>query len=86
MVTQINAKTLYEQDFNLWIEETINLLKNRQLEQIDYEHLIEEIEDMEEANFATIDDAIISMLNSIDSPGIDNSQLVKIYSTIQIAN
>ena len=46
MVTQINTKTLYEQDFDLWIEETINLLKNRQLEQIDYEHLIEEIEDM----------------------------------------
>lgn len=46
MVTQINTKTLYEQDFNLWIEETINLLKHRQLEQIDYEHLIEEIEDM----------------------------------------
>ena len=46
MVTQTNAKTLYEQDFNLWIEETINLLKNRQLEQSDYEHLIEEIEDM----------------------------------------
>ncbi len=46
MVTEINTQTLYEQDFNLWIEETINLLKNRQLEQIDYEHLIEEIEDM----------------------------------------
>ncbi|MEB3120020.1 MAG: DUF29 family protein, partial [Snowella sp.] len=37
MVTEINTQTLYEQDFNLWIEETINLLKNRQLEQIDYE-------------------------------------------------
>jgi hypothetical protein len=46
VVTEINTQTLYEQDFNLWIEETINLLKNRQLEQIDYEHLIEEIEDM----------------------------------------
>jgi hypothetical protein len=44
VVTQ--TKTLYERDFDLWIEETINLLKNRQLEQIDYEHLIEEIEDM----------------------------------------
>ena len=31
MVTQIPTKTLYEQDFDLWIEETINLLKNRQL-------------------------------------------------------
>jgi hypothetical protein len=46
MVTQINTKTLYEQDFNLWLEETVNLLKNRQLDQLDYENLIEEIESM----------------------------------------
>jgi len=46
MVTQINVKTLYEQDFNLWLEETVNLLKNRQLDQLDYGNLIEEIESM----------------------------------------
>ncbi len=45
MVTQ--TKTLYEQDFNLWIEETVNLLKNRQLDQIDYDNLIEEVEDLD---------------------------------------
>lgn len=44
MVTQ--TKTLYEQDFNLWIKETVNLLKNRQLDQIDYDNLIEEVEDL----------------------------------------
>jgi hypothetical protein len=46
MVAQISTKTLYEQDFNLWLEETVNLLKNRQLDLIDYENLIEEIESM----------------------------------------
>jgi hypothetical protein len=46
MVTQINVKMLYEQDFNLWLEETVNLLKNRQLHQLDYDNLIEEIESM----------------------------------------
>ncbi|MFM7191882.1 MAG: DUF29 domain-containing protein [Microcystaceae cyanobacterium] len=46
MVTQINIKTLYEQDFHRWLEETANLLKTRQLEQLDYENLIEEIESM----------------------------------------
>jgi hypothetical protein len=45
VVTQ--TKTLYEQDFNLWIEETVNLLKNRQLDQIDYDNLIEEVEDLD---------------------------------------
>ncbi len=46
MVAQISTKTLYEEDFNLWLEETVNLLKTRQLSLIDYENLIEEIESM----------------------------------------
>ena len=46
MVAQISKKTLYEEDFNLWLEETVNLLKTRQLSLIDYENLIEEIESM----------------------------------------
>ena len=46
MVAQISTKTLYEQDFNLWLEETVNLLKTRQLSLIDYDNLIEEIESM----------------------------------------
>jgi hypothetical protein len=41
-----NLTQLYEQDFNLWIEATVNLLKTRQLDQLDYANLIEEIESM----------------------------------------
>ena len=37
---------LYDQDFNLWLETTANLLQNRQCDQIDYDNLIEEIEAM----------------------------------------
>ncbi len=37
---------LYESDFVLWIDETIKHLKQKELEQIDWEHLIEEIEDL----------------------------------------
>jgi hypothetical protein len=46
MVAQISTKTLYEEDFNLWLEATVNLLKTLQLSLIDYENLIEEIESM----------------------------------------
>ncbi|MFN9174199.1 MAG: DUF29 domain-containing protein [Synechocystis sp.] len=46
MVTQIETKTLYDQDFCLWAETMANLLKTRQLDRLDYENLIEEIEDM----------------------------------------
>ncbi|MGH2415203.1 MAG: DUF29 domain-containing protein [Microcystaceae cyanobacterium] len=41
-----NSSTLYEQDFNLWTEQTVQQLKNRQLEHLDWEHLIEEIESL----------------------------------------
>ena len=43
--TQSSSK-LYEQDFCLWAETMANLLKTRQLDQLDYENLIEEIEFM----------------------------------------
>ena len=37
---------LYERDFNLWIEQTVTALKNKQMETVDWDNLIEEIEDM----------------------------------------
>lgn len=47
MNTQVqNLKQLYETDRDRWLEETIRLLNNRQLEQIDFENLIEELEDL----------------------------------------
>jgi hypothetical protein len=39
-------KTLYEQDEHLWLTETIELLKENRLEQLDIENLIEELEDL----------------------------------------
>ncbi|NEP86210.1 MAG: DUF29 domain-containing protein [Okeania sp. SIO2C2] len=45
MVNQItDLKLLYEVDYLLWLEKTIKLLNNRQLENLDYENLIEELE------------------------------------------
>ena len=39
-------KTLYEQDYYLWLEKTISLLENRQFSDLDLENLIEEIKSM----------------------------------------
>lgn len=39
MVTQIQTKALYEQDFYLWLETTANLLKDDNWEQLDFENL-----------------------------------------------
>jgi Domain of unknown function DUF29 len=46
MLTTDNNKTLYEQDFYLWIQTTLQLLRERKLAQLDIENLIEEIDSM----------------------------------------
>lgn len=43
---QKNTKILYEQDLQLWINHTINQLEERQFDQLDIEHLIEELRDL----------------------------------------
>lgn len=42
----MTTQTLYEKDFNLWIEQTINQLKKGNLTDLDIENLIEEIDSM----------------------------------------
>jgi len=42
----INLKQLYEQDYLLWLEENVRLLSDRQLQEIDYDNLIEELESL----------------------------------------
>jgi Domain of unknown function DUF29 len=39
-------KTLYEQDYYLWLEKTVELLENKQFSDLDFLNLIEEISDM----------------------------------------
>jgi hypothetical protein len=41
-----NTSKLYEQDFYLWLQTTAKLLKEKQLELVDFDSLIEEIESM----------------------------------------
>lgn len=45
MLTE-TTKKLYEQDFYLWIQTTVKLLSEGNLEQLDIENLIEEIDSM----------------------------------------
>ncbi|MEH2326349.1 MAG: DUF29 domain-containing protein [Nostoc sp.] len=43
MTITTNLKQLYETDENLWLEETIGLLRQKQFHQLDLENLIEEL-------------------------------------------
>jgi hypothetical protein len=42
----VTTKTLYDTDFNQWIESQVKLLRDRQLNHLDIENLIEEIESL----------------------------------------
>lgn len=41
-----NLSELYDRDFYLWVQTTVQLLQERQLDRIDFESLIEEVESM----------------------------------------
>lgn len=44
------VKNLYDQDFQLWLSQTINQLENQRFDQLDLEHLIEELTDLGKSN------------------------------------
>ncbi|HLP87937.1 MAG TPA: DUF29 domain-containing protein [Nostocaceae cyanobacterium] len=43
-MSKLLTQNLYEQDYHLWLETTLKQLQTRDLENLDWEHLIEEIE------------------------------------------
>ncbi|MGK7876128.1 MAG: DUF29 domain-containing protein [Xenococcaceae cyanobacterium] len=54
MTTQLsevtNNSTLYEQDYHLWLEETISAIRERRFNDVDWENLLEELVDMGKAD------------------------------------
>ncbi len=64
MTTNVNIKTttLYDEDFCLWLETTAELLKNRQIENLDYDNLIEEIEAMGRSEKHSLDSNLVVVL------------------------
>jgi hypothetical protein len=61
----ISAKTLYETDFNLWLEETAVLLKEGKLERLDIDNLLEEIEGMSRSEKDAIESNLIRVLQHL---------------------
>jgi len=45
MQTSTDRATLYDRDYSLWLETTVQQLRNRQLDDLDLDNLAEEIED-----------------------------------------
>uniref|UniRef100_A0A7C5SZM6 DUF29 domain-containing protein n=1 Tax=Thermocrinis ruber TaxID=75906 RepID=A0A7C5SZM6_9AQUI len=49
-----SLKELYEKDFYLWVLENLKLLKNKEFEFVDWENLLEEIEDMAKRHYESV--------------------------------
>jgi hypothetical protein len=60
-INKVELELLYDKDFVLWVEENLKLLKNKQFDLVDWEHLLEEIEDLAERYV----DEVISLMTKI---------------------
>jgi Domain of unknown function DUF29 len=58
----IETKALYDRDFQLWIETTVQQLRDKDFDSIDWENLIEEIEDMGKNNQNAIKSLLTQLL------------------------
>jgi hypothetical protein len=58
----IDLKTIYEQDFNQWLEITANLLRQKSFNELDMENLIEEIEAMGKSQKRELESGIIILI------------------------
>lgn len=56
------SKTLYEQDLQLWIKQTIDQLQNRQFEELDLENLIEELQDLGKSEKRVLESNLMVLL------------------------
>ncbi|BBC25993.1 DUF29 domain-containing protein [Pseudanabaena sp. ABRG5-3] len=59
------TKALYEIDFNLWLQETVNLLRKGEVEKLDLESLAEEIEDMGNSRKDALESNLIRVLQHL---------------------
>jgi hypothetical protein len=56
------SDTLYEQDFQLWLQQTINSLQARQFELLDIEHLIEELKELGKSEKKALESNLMVLL------------------------
>jgi hypothetical protein len=58
----ITSEQLYETEYDRWLTATIKLLKNRQFDQIDYQHLIEELEALGRSEKSAVKNLLLQIL------------------------
>lgn len=61
-LSQIKQKKLYDQDYVQWIEATLQQLRQGNYEQVDWENLLEEIEDMGKGERRSLENNLVIVL------------------------
>jgi hypothetical protein len=61
----IMEKNLYEKDYYLWLEKTINLLENNQFSDLDLENLIEEISSIGKSEKRSLESYLTRLLEHL---------------------
>lgn len=64
-ITFNTNKTLYEQDFYQWIQNTAIFLKEKQFDQVDWENVIEEIESMGRSEKKEVQSRLIILIEHL---------------------
>jgi hypothetical protein len=64
-MTNSTSKTLYDDDFALWIQETVSQLKAKKFNQVDWENLIEEIESLGKSQRKAVRSFLIRLLEHL---------------------
>ena len=64
-MTSTSQKSLYNEDFALWIKDTLAQLKARDTKHLDWEHLIEEIEDLGKSQRKAVRSYLVRLLEHL---------------------
>ncbi|TRU91809.1 MAG: DUF29 domain-containing protein [Microcystis wesenbergii Mw_QC_S_20081001_S30D] len=60
-----SLSSIYEEDYQQWLDKTVLLLKNRQVDSLDYEHLIEELEALGREQKNTVESLVIQIIQHL---------------------
>lgn len=60
-----NLSSIYEKDYQQWLDETVLSLKNRQVDGLDYEHLIEELEVLGREQKNVVESLVIQIIQHL---------------------
>ncbi|MBD2385703.1 DUF29 domain-containing protein [Cylindrospermum sp. FACHB-282] len=64
-MSQTSVTTLYEEDFSLWVADTVSKLKARDNENLDWENLIEEVESLGKSQRKAVRSFLVRLLEHL---------------------